>query len=49
MGSEGNPIQVPTFLTRNVTGVLRLRDGETGLIGGLIQSSETSSFSGRSA
>jgi general secretion pathway protein D len=46
VGSEGNPIQVPTFLTRNVTGVLRLRDGETGLIGGLIQSSEASSFSG---
>jgi general secretion pathway protein D len=46
VGSEGNPIQVPTFLTRNVTGVLRLRDGETGLLGGLIQSSETSSFSG---
>ena len=40
VGSESNPINVPTFLTRNVTGVLRLRDGETGLIGGLLQSSE---------
>ena len=34
VGSEDNPINVPTFFTRNVTGVLRLRDGETGLIGG---------------
>jgi general secretion pathway protein D len=46
VGSESNPINVPTFLTRNVTGVLRLRDGETGLIGGLLQGSEASSFSG---
>ncbi len=36
VGSESNPINVPTFFTRNVTGVLRLRDGETGLIGGLL-------------
>lgn len=46
VGSSGNPINVPTFLTRNVNGVLRLRDGETGLIGGLIQSGETASFAG---
>jgi general secretion pathway protein D len=46
VGSEGNPINVPTFLTRNVTGVLRLRDGETGLIGGLLQGRESASFSG---
>ena len=46
VGSESNPINVPTFLTRNVTGVLRLRDGETGLIGGLLQSIENASFSG---
>jgi general secretion pathway protein D len=46
VGSEDNPIQVPTFFTRNVTGVLRLRDGETGLIGGLLQGREASSFSG---
>ena len=46
VGSDGNPILVPTFLTRNVTGVLRLRDGETGLIGGLLQGSEASTFSG---
>ena len=37
---------LPTFLTRNVVGVLRLRDGETSLIGGLVQRSETDSFSG---
>jgi general secretion pathway protein D len=46
VGSNDNPINVPTFLTRNVTGVLRLRDGETGLIGGLLQGREASSFSG---
>jgi general secretion pathway protein D len=46
VGSEGNPINVPTFLTRNVVGVLRLRDGETGLIGGLLQGREASSFAG---
>jgi type II secretory pathway component GspD/PulD (secretin) len=46
VGTAGNPLNVPTFLTRNVTGVLRLRDGETGLIGGLIQSREARSFSG---
>ena len=32
---------MPTFLTRNVTGVLRLRDGEAAMIGGLVQSNET--------
>ena len=36
VGSEGNPLFVPTFLTRSVVAVLRLRDGETGLIGGLL-------------
>ncbi|HXK12385.1 MAG TPA: hypothetical protein VMT70_22295 [Vicinamibacteria bacterium] len=46
VGSESNPILVPTFNTRNVTGVLRLRDGETGLIGGLLQGREATSFSG---
>ena len=39
-------ILIPTFLTRNVTNTIRLRDGETGLIGGLIQGSESSSVSG---
>jgi general secretion pathway protein D len=46
VGSQDNQILVPTFLTRNVTGVLRLRDGETGLIGGLVQGREASSFAG---
>jgi general secretion pathway protein D len=46
VGSDSNPINVPTFLTRNVNGVLRLRDGETGLIGGLLQNNEASSFAG---
>jgi general secretion pathway protein D len=46
VGSESNPINVPTFLTRNVTGVLRLRDGETGLIGGLLLGRDARSFSG---
>jgi general secretion pathway protein D len=41
-----NPLTVPTFLTRNVTNVIRLRDGETGLIGGLLEQSETRSLSG---
>ena len=46
VGSADNPINVPTFLTRNVTGTLRLRDGETGLIGGLLQGNEASNFTG---
>jgi general secretion pathway protein D len=46
VGSESNPVNVPTFLTRNVTGTLRLRDGETGLIGGLLQGNEASNFTG---
>ncbi len=39
-------ILIPTFLTRNVTNTIRLRDGETGLIGGLIQGSDARSVSG---
>jgi general secretion pathway protein D len=46
VGAENNQVLVPTFLTRNVTGTLRLRDGETGLIGGLLQNNEASSFTG---
>jgi general secretion pathway protein D len=46
VGSEANPINVPTFLSRNVTGTLRLRDGETGLIGGLLLGRDSRSFSG---
>jgi general secretion pathway protein D len=46
VGSSDNPINVPTFLTRNVISTLRLRDGETGLIGGLLQGRDARSFSG---
>jgi type II secretory pathway component GspD/PulD (secretin) len=38
--------QLPSFLTRNVDGVLRLRDGETTLLGGLLQRNETTSLRG---
>jgi general secretion pathway protein D len=37
---------LPTFLTRNVTGFIRIRDGETSLLGGLVQRSETDAFTG---
>ena len=46
VGSESNPINVPTFLTRNVISTLRLRDGETGLIGGLLLGRDARSFAG---
>lgn len=42
----GNGTLIPSFLTRQVSGVLRLRDGETTYIGGLLQSQETSGFTG---
>ena len=38
--------RLPTFLTRNVNGTLRLRDGETALLGGLLQDNETETFRG---
>ena len=37
---------LPTFLTRNVNGTLRFRDGETSLVGGLLQGRENATFSG---
>jgi general secretion pathway protein D len=43
VGNSGN---LPTFLTRSVSGTLRLRDGETSLIGGLLQQSESDALSG---
>ena len=46
VSSGENALVVPTFLTRNVTNVIRLRDGETGLIGGLISGSEATSVTG---
>ena len=42
----GNSGSLPTFLTRNVNGTIRLRDGETSLVGGLLQQNETDSLSG---
>src|SRR6185503_281873 len=38
--------ELPTFLTRNVNGTLRFRDGETSLIGGLLSSRESQTFTG---
>jgi general secretion pathway protein D len=46
VGSTSNPLIVPTFLTRNVTGILRLHDGETSLIGGLVQGRNSDAFRG---
>jgi general secretion pathway protein D len=46
VGSETNKLLVPTFLSRGVKATLRLRDGETGLIGGLLQGGESRTFSG---
>ncbi len=39
-------IELPVFGTRNVTNVVRLRDGETNLIGGLIQQEDRRAISG---
>ena len=39
-------IELPVFGTRNVTNVVRLRDGETNLIGGLIQQSDLKTVAG---
>ncbi len=46
VGSGDNPLNVPTFLTRTVEGVIRVRDGETSLIGGLIQGREAATLTG---
>jgi general secretion pathway protein D len=46
VGTGQNPITVPTFLTRNVKGILRIKDGETSLIGGLLQGRDADNFSG---
>jgi general secretion pathway protein D len=39
-------IELPVFGTRNVNSVVRLRDGETNLIGGLIQQADRKSVAG---
>jgi type II secretory pathway component GspD/PulD (secretin) len=46
VGTGSNPLIVPTFLTRRVTGTLRLRDGETSLLGGLLLERETETIRG---
>jgi len=46
VGTGENPINVPTFFTRNVNGILRVREGQTTLIGGLVQGRETDSLKG---
>jgi general secretion pathway protein D len=46
VGSTQNPENVPTFLTRNITGILRIKDGETSLVGGLIQHDEQDNTTG---
>jgi general secretion pathway protein D len=46
VGTGANPLNVPTFLTRKVTGTLRLHDGETTLLGGLLQGNDSDSFAG---
>jgi general secretion pathway protein D len=46
VGTGQNPLNVPTFLTRKVTGTLRLRDGERTLLGGLLQGRDSDSFAG---
>jgi general secretion pathway protein D len=46
VGTGANPLNVPTFLTRKVTGTLRLHDGETTLLSGLLQGTDTDTFAG---
>ncbi len=46
VGTGQNPLNVPTFSTKNVNGTLRLRDGETTLLGGLLSSREADSIRG---
>jgi general secretion pathway protein D len=46
VGSDAAPLTVPTFFTRNVQGILRVRDGETSLIGGLILGRNAETVSG---
>jgi general secretion pathway protein D len=46
VGSDANPFNVPSFLSRKVEGVIRVRDGETSLIGGLVQGRDATSLTG---
>jgi general secretion pathway protein D len=42
----GGGLLIPSVITRNVSGTLRLRDSETSLLGGLVSNQETMSRSG---
>jgi general secretion pathway protein D len=46
VGTGNNPLNVPTFQTRKVTGTLRLHDGETTMLGGLLQGTDTETLAG---
>jgi len=46
VGTGQNPLNVPTFQTRKVTGTLRLHDGETTMLGGLLQGTDTETLAG---
>jgi general secretion pathway protein D len=46
VGTGDNPVVVPTFFTRTVNGILRLRDGEPTLLGGLLQGREAETMRG---
>jgi general secretion pathway protein D len=46
VGTEGNALMIPTILTRSVKGSTRLKDGETSLIGGLLQSTDKEKMEG---
>jgi general secretion pathway protein D len=46
VGTGDNPINVPTFNTRNVNGTLRMREGQTMLVGGLVQGRDTDTLTG---
>ena len=46
VGTGQNPIVVPTFLTRKLDGTLRLKDGETTMLGGLLSTREAESIRG---
>src|SRR5262245_57962185 len=44
VGSEQKPLFVPSFLTRNVTAILRLHDGENRMSGGAVAGSDSDAF-----
>ena len=46
VGTGQNPLNVPTFLSRRITGMLRLQDGHTTLLGGLLTTREVETLRG---